>query len=125
MVEDDVAIVVTHCGSGSLCGQIAWLRVPLDETGRPKPDLKNPDPALRDRPLCGPTVLDGLLPVPGEPGRWNAGSFYDPQDGRTYGLTATLRSADVLVARIYIGMPFLGSNQTLLRVQRLSGGRWC
>jgi uncharacterized protein (DUF2147 family) len=85
----------------------------------------NPDPALRERPLCGVTVLDGLRPVPDEPGRWTAGSFYDPRDGRTYGLAATHVSADVLVARVYLGMPFLGVNQTLLRIERASGGGWC
>ena len=81
--------------------------------------------ALRDRPLCGLTVLDDLLPVPGEPGRWAAGSFYDPRTGRGYGLMVTLVSADVLVARVYVGMPFLGKNQTLLPVRRARGEEWC
>ena len=76
------------------------------------------DAALRDRPLCGLTVLDDLLPVPGEPGRWAAGSFYDPRTGRGYGLMVTLASAYVLVARVYVGMPFLGKNQTLPPVRR-------
>ena len=102
-----------------------WLRTPRDDAGRPKRDAMNPDAALRDRPLFGVTVLDGLLPVPDEPGRWAAGSFYDPRNGRTYGLAATHVSADVLVARVYVGMPFLGVNQTLLRVQPASGEGWC
>jgi hypothetical protein len=88
-------------------------------------DAMNPDPALRERPLCGVTVLDGLLPVPDEPGRWNAGSFYDLRTGRGYSLAATLTSPDMLVARVYVGMPFLGKNQTLLRVARASGEGWC
>ena len=83
------------------------------------------DAALRDRPLYGLTVHDDLLPVPGEPGRWAAGSFYDPRTGRGYGLMVTLASADVLVARVYVGMPFLGVNQTLLRIERASGEGWC
>ncbi len=125
MVEEDVAIDVARCGRTSLCGRIVWLRAPHDDTGRPKRDEMNPDAALRHRPLCGLTVLNSLLPVPSEPDKWSAGSFYDPRDGHSYGLTATLRSADVLVARVYIGMPFFGKDQTLLRVQRLSGGGWC
>jgi uncharacterized protein (DUF2147 family) len=71
------------------------------------------------------TVLDGLLPVPDEPDKWNAGSFYDPRNGRGYGLSATLVSTDVLVARVYIGMPFLGLNQALLRTPQGSGEGWC
>ncbi len=125
MIEDEVAIAVAACGAGSLCGRIVWLRTPRDDAGRPKRDAMNPDAALRGRPLCGLAVLDGLLPVPGEPGRWAAGSFYDPRTGRGYGLAATLTSADVLVARVYVGMPFLGKNQTLLRVRRASGEGWC
>lgn len=125
MIEDEVAIAVANCGGDSLCGRIVWLRTPRDDAGTPKRDEMNPDAALRDRPLCGLTVLDSLLPVPDEPGRWNAGSFYDPRNGRAYGLTATLVSADVLMARVYIGMPFLGVNQALLRVPQASGEGWC
>jgi uncharacterized protein (DUF2147 family) len=125
MIEDDAAIAVARCGPVSLCGRIAWLRAPHDDTGSPKHDEMNPDAMLRSRPLCGLTVLSGLLPVPDEPDKWSAGSFYDPRDGGNYGLTATLRSADVLVARVYIGMPFLGKNQTLLRVERSGGAGWC
>jgi uncharacterized protein (DUF2147 family) len=125
MIEGEVAIAVAPCGAGSLCGRGVWLRSPRDGAGRPKRDAMNPDAALRERPLCGLTVLDGLLPVPGKPGRWDAGSFYDPRTGRGYGLVATLTSADVLVARVYVGMPFLGKNQTLLRVPRASGEGWC
>lgn len=125
MIEDEVALAVALCGGDALCGRIVWLRTPRDDAGRPKRDEMNPDPALRDRPLCGLTVLAGLLPVPEEPGRWNAGSFYDPRNGRDYGLTATLVSTDVLVARVYIGMPFLGLNQALLRIERASGEGWC
>ena len=125
MIEDEVALAVAPCGGDALCGRIVWLRSPRDDAGRPKRDAMNPDAALRDRPLCGVTVLDGLLPVPDEPGRWSAGSFYDPRDGRGYGLAATLVSADVLIARVYLGMPFLGVNQTLLRIERASGEGWC
>jgi uncharacterized protein (DUF2147 family) len=125
MIEDEVALAIAPCGGDALCGRIVWLRTPRDDAGRPMRDAMNPDAALRERPLCGVTVLDGLLPVPDEPGRWSAGSFYDPRDGRGYGLAATLVSADVLVARVYLGMPFLGVNQTLLRIERASGEGWC
>jgi hypothetical protein len=67
MIEDEVAIAVARCGAGSLCGRVLWLRTPRDAAGRPKRDTMNPDAALRERPLCGLTVLDGLLPVPGKP----------------------------------------------------------
>ncbi len=106
-------------------GRIVWLRTPRHDAGHPMRDAMNPDAALRDGPLCGLTVLDGPLPVPGEPGRWDAGSFYDPRTGRGYCIAATLTSPDMLVARVYLGMPLLGVDQTLLRVRRASGEGWC
>jgi hypothetical protein len=103
MIENEVGIDVTDCGGGSLRGRIMGLRTPRDEAGRPKRVAIDPDPALLVRPLFGVTVLDGLLPVP---------------DGPGYGLAAALGSADVLVARVYPGMPVLGVNPTLLLPDR-------
>ncbi len=45
--------------------------------------------------------------------RWNSGSLYNPDDGQTYRVSAKLRSADVLVARIYLGVPPFGETKTL------------
>ena len=35
MIEDEVALAVARCGTGSLCGRVVWLRTPRDEAGRP------------------------------------------------------------------------------------------
>ena len=69
---------------------------------------------MRQRQLCGLTTLRDLRPA--GPGRWSDGAFYDPQDGKTYGVSAQLASADVITARIYLGVPLLGQNRTLVRV---------
>jgi len=109
--------------SGRLCGRIAWLRTARDTAGRPARDNKNPDPASRQRPLCGLTVLQGLQPA--GPDRWNSGALYNPEDGQTYRVSAELRSADVFVARIYMGVPLFGETKTLLRVPRLRSEGSC
>jgi uncharacterized protein (DUF2147 family) len=116
------AVQIFDC-SGLLCGRIIWLRTARDTAGRPVRDNKNPDPAFRQRPLCGLTILQGLEPAGRD--HWNSGSLYNPNDGETYRVSAELRSADVFVARIYLGMPLFGETKTLLRVPRLRSEGWC
>jgi hypothetical protein len=116
------AVQLFDC-SGLLCGRIIWLWTAHDIAGRPASDKKNPDPAFRQRLLCGLTILQGLQPAGLD--HWNGGSLYNPDDGVTYRVSAELRSADVFVARIYLGVPLLGETKTLLRVPRLRSEGWC
>jgi uncharacterized protein (DUF2147 family) len=122
MIEDEVAVEIVECAGGSLCARIVWLKTPRDAAGQPKRDQMNPDAALRKRFVCGLTVLEGLQPA--GPARWEAGSLYDPRDGRRYTIAMELKSANTLVARVYLGMRILGKNQTLLRVQGATKV-WC
>jgi uncharacterized protein (DUF2147 family) len=116
------AVQIFDC-SGLLCGRIIWLRTTRDTAGRLAHDNKNPDPAFRQRLLCGLTILQGLQPAGLD--RWNSGWFYNPDDGVTYRVSAELRSADVFVARVYLGVPVFGETKTLLRVPRLRSEGWC
>jgi hypothetical protein len=86
-------------------------------------DNKNPDPAFRQRLLCGLTILQGLQPVGLD--HWDSGWLYNPDDGRTYRVSAELRSADVFKAHIYLGVPIFGETKTLQRVTRLGLEGWC
>jgi uncharacterized protein (DUF2147 family) len=117
-----VAVQIFDC-SGLLCGRIIWLEKARDSAGQLARDNKNPNPAFRQRPLCGMTVLQGLQPAGLD--HWNSGSLYNPNDGKTYRVSAELRSADLFVARIYLGMPLFGETKTLLRVPRLRSEGWC
>jgi uncharacterized protein (DUF2147 family) len=117
-----VAVQIFDC-SGLLCGRIIWLEKACDSAGQLARDNKNPDPAFRQRPLCGLTVVQGLQPAGLD--HWNSGSLYNPDDGKTYRISAEIRSADVFVARIYLGMPLFGETKTLLRVPRLRSEGWC
>ncbi|MSP51005.1 MAG: DUF2147 domain-containing protein [Alphaproteobacteria bacterium] len=60
-----------------LCGTIVWLREDL-----PGIDARNEGEALRARPILGITLIAGFKPS-GE-ARWNGGTIYNPEDGRTY-----------------------------------------
>ncbi len=122
LMASKVAVQIYDC-DGLLCGRIVWLQHPRDAAGQLVRDKKNPDPALQQRPLCGQTILWGLQPA--GPDHWKGGWLYNPDDGKTYRVRAELRSADTILARIYLGIPLFGENRTLTRVPRLSSEGWC
>ncbi len=74
--------------SSELCGRIVWLWASTPE-GRSRVDRRNPDPALRSRPLVGVEIVGGLRET--SPGVWTGGRLYNPDDGRTYTGSARLR----------------------------------
>ncbi|HEY1298864.1 MAG TPA: DUF2147 domain-containing protein, partial [Stellaceae bacterium] len=98
MFAGRVAVQIFEC-TGQLCGRIVWLVRPLTPAGRPDLDSLNPDPALRQRHLCGLTIIWGMQPA--GPNHWSNGWLYDPKDGATYNVTAELTAPDRLSARVY------------------------
>ncbi|MGH6854761.1 MAG: DUF2147 domain-containing protein [Aestuariivirga sp.] len=80
MENGKITVNIAPCG-GNLCGKIVAMKKPLDRKGNPKRDKHNPDPALRDRPVIGLTILANMKPD-GE-ASW-AGKIYNPDDGNTY-----------------------------------------
>jgi len=80
---------------------------------RPDTDDKNPDPALRDRPLIGLNLFAGFE-YDGD-GRWKGGTIYDPNSGKTYRCIVTVVDVDTLKVRGYIGISLLGRTETWTR----------
>lgn len=117
-----VAIQTFDCGE-MLCGRVIWLKVPLNPQGLLKRDALNPDPALRERQICGPTIIWNLRPAGG--GRWEEGWFYNADDGRTYRLAMEQQSQDVMVARAYLGLPLFGQTRVLTRILLGTTAGWC
>ena len=73
-------IKIEPCGS-NLCGTIVWLWEPLyPDTGTPKIDKNNPEPALRSLPIIGSKIFDMKQDVEGI---WRGG-IYNGEDGNTY-----------------------------------------
>ena len=116
MFANRVALQIFDC-SGLLCGKIVWLLRPNDPAGQPDRDHRNPDPALRQRHLCGLTIVWGLRPA-GQ-NHWSNGWLYDPKDGITYRVSAELTSASTITARVYHGTPLLGRTEILVRDPQL------
>lgn len=122
LMDSQVAVQMFDCGN-LLCGRVVWLLIPQDAQGVLTSDQRNPDPALRQRPICGLTVLWALNPKGTD--RWESGWFYNPYDGKTYRVSARLTSADLIVARIYRGVPIFGKTKTLQRVPHGTVKGWC
>ncbi|UZW53787.1 DUF2147 domain-containing protein [Sphingobium sp. JS3065] len=76
-VEGKAIVQISPCGK-TLCGRIEKIVKPTP--GRPQTDMKNPDPALRGKPLTGLALLTGFEDAGG---LWK-GSIYDPESGKTY-----------------------------------------
>jgi uncharacterized protein (DUF2147 family) len=103
-----------------IAGKIVKLEEPNFEAGhpragKPKVDLENPDPKLRERPIIGLVILQGFTHDGG--GKWSGGTVYDPANGKTYKAQITLRGRDQLALRGYIGIPMLGRTSTWKRIE--------
>jgi len=122
LLEDRVAIQFFECGD-MVCGRVIWVKESLDAQGLLKRDKYNPDPALRGRQVCGPTIIWNLNPA--DASHWVDGWFYNPDDGATYRVKLEIRSADVISARIYEGVSLMGKTKTLTRVPIGISAGWC
>ena len=122
LINGEAAVQIFECNS-LLCGRICWLQAPRDAQGQLKRDTRNPDPALRQRELCGLTVIRDLRSSGSN--HWNDGWFYYPDSGKIYNIKMELTSSDALVARFYQGTSFIGETKTLRRVVQGTSEGWC
>ncbi|MFC3559363.1 DUF2147 domain-containing protein [Pedobacter jamesrossensis] len=94
-------------------GKLAWLKEP-NLNGKPKVDSKNPTASLQNRQLLNLEILKDFIY---EDGKWTDGTIYDPKSGKTYSCNISLKSADVMNVRGYIGISLLGRSETFRRVK--------
>ncbi len=108
-------VEVKPCGA-PLCGDVVWLKEPLDKSGKPKTDILNSDPGLRSRKILGLRLLSGFVKA-ADAGKWDSGLIYNPQDGKTYHCTLTMEDADHMTVRGYVGVPLFGKSEQWTRVK--------
>ena len=114
----DSQLELFTCGD-KICGKIVWLKAPnfIDSrdgpVGKTKVDRKNPNPALRTRPILGLQVMNGFTARGSN--RWDKGICYDPETGKSYKCKMYLASSDRLELRGYIGISLIGRNFILTR----------
>ncbi|MBN7812075.1 DUF2147 domain-containing protein [Algoriphagus sp. H41] len=110
--EKTAQVEIEKSGS-SYSGKIVWLKNP-NPNGKPATDKNNSEAQLRNRPLIGLKLLDGLEY---EGGIWKDGEIYDPKTGKTYSCEIRLPSADILELRGYLGFSFVGKTVEWTRVK--------
>jgi uncharacterized protein (DUF2147 family) len=93
---DNLVLRIFDCQE-QVCGRIAWI----------KEAAKRPS-------QCGQTIIWGL--APSAQNEWTGGAILDPNDGKTYSLSASFRPDGTLHARIFQGTPLLGRTKILSRV---------
>lgn len=120
--EDGRARVRTErCGSDAarLCGFVVWGKEPLDETGKPKVDRYNPNPAKQGRPQLGHQLLSGLKQ--NAEGRFE-GKIYNADNGKSYDVTIWSDQPSVLNVKGCMLAVFCGS-QAWSRVADVAPGQ--
>ena len=114
----DSRLELFRCGE-KICGKVVWLKHPNymkskdGPVGTTKVDRKNPNPALRKRPILGLQVMKGLTAKGNK--RWEKGTCYDPETGKSYKCKMTQVSPDRVELRGYIGVSLIGRNFALTR----------
>jgi uncharacterized protein (DUF2147 family) len=104
-IIQDLVLNIFDC-QNLVCGRIVWIKDPVRRPAQ-----------------CGKVIVWGLAPV--SPSEWKGGSILDPDDGKTYNLSATREPDGTLHARIYRGIPLLGRTKILRRVDLSSFAGLC
>jgi uncharacterized protein (DUF2147 family) len=95
-------------------GKLDWIKVLNDENGKPKTDKKNPNDALKSRPMLGLELLKDFV-FDGDD-MYVDGNIYDPQNGKTYSCKMTLDGTKLKI-RGYIGISLIGRTEVWTRVK--------
>ncbi len=107
--DRDAKIKIYECGAEKFCGRIVWVKK------GPPTDIKNPNPALRGRPIMGLAIMKGFS-YSGK-NKWTGGRLYDPKSGNTYRGSMRLASPNRLKLRGYVLLPVFGRSETWTRVR--------
>lgn len=97
-------------------GKISWLRVPLNESHKPKTDIHNRNTELQNKPLLGLLMLKSFS-YNATDNIWDGGTIYDPKNGKTYSCKMELTGANTLEVRGYIGISMVGRTDTWTKVE--------
>lgn len=123
LVESGRAIVEIGPCAGvaeGACGRLAWIARPHERGGALRRDVNNPDQALRDRPLCGATILTDL--ERDDDGSWRDGDIYDARSGSTYDVNVEAQDDGSLKVHGFLGWTLLGKSQYWKRISGARGG---
>lgn len=108
------AIIQIYKNGEKFQGKIIWMHEPNNpETGKPKLDKENPDPAHRSRPILGLVNIWGFHYK--DHNSWKDGHIYDPKSGKTYSCNMKLTNPNTLEVKGFIGVSFIGKKDVWTR----------
>jgi len=107
------AVITLFEENETVSGKITWMKFPNDDNGNPKTDPLNPDEKLKSRARMGMVMMSGF--AYDEDSIWDEGELYDPKKGKAYSGMMTLKDANTLDLRGYIGFSFIGRSSTWTR----------
>lgn len=113
-VDDKTGVVKSHIEiyerDGKIYGKVALI---LDENVQENPICKNCDGALKDAPILGLEIIQGLEKIDGV---YKGGNILDPENGKTYSCKIWLNEEDPdqLMVRGYVA--FFHRTQTWERL---------
>lgn len=108
------AAVTVYKTGDKYFGKISWLKNPNDENGKAKVDKNNQDDKKKTAPLMGLNLLKDFV-FDGET-KWEKGTIYDPENGKTYSCKITMVDNDKLDVRGFVGISMLGRTQVWIRI---------
>ena len=114
LIGDKDGKVEIYQSGNEIEGKVVWIKQPLDETGKSKTDIKNPDESLRSRPVLNLVFLKGFEKEDGE-AKWSGGSIYDSKSGKTYKGWIQMVDEKTMKLRGYIGFSLLGRTDVWTR----------
>ena len=111
--KDGIVEIYRCADSDVLCGKLVWFKIKPDDPNPLGLDLKDPDPARRNQPLCDMMFMWGFRAS--DSNQWEDGSVYDPDDGKTYHANMKLRDDGTLDLHGYIGISLIGRSEIWTR----------
>ncbi|MFZ4262813.1 DUF2147 domain-containing protein [Sphingobacterium sp. HJSM2_6] len=89
-------------------GKLYWIK------DASKKDSKNPDEKLQNRLIQGTEILTNFSK---KGSSFEGGEIYDPKSGKTYSCKMTLKGADRLDIRGFVGLSILGRTETWKKIK--------
>ena len=111
LTENERSVIDVYECEGKLCGKVHWIIA-----GGMQTDSKNPDEALRNRPICGLQIMWGLEPDEDDPEEWEDGQIYKADDGDIYDVDIEMEDAHTMEVTGYLGITLFGKSQVWKRV---------
>jgi uncharacterized protein (DUF2147 family) len=94
-------VTFVRAQDGTYMGILSWA-------SRPRKDVHNKDPKMRDRSVVGIVLMWHLHFDDGE---YVDGYVYNPEDGGTYRMKAEVLNSDSLKVRGYLGISLFGQDK--------------